>query len=318
MTQVGLFRKSRRLAMNPRNIILAFVSAAVALLAACGELRSPTADSIAARCLPERLPSLGLVRAGDIVSYAGDSLFNYIDGAAEMYHKYDFQEVHVAKYAKDGTDATVDLYRFEGPDMAYGMYTMLRPAQPDSVRLGTEGFAYGPVLVFTKGAYLVNVEAYDQEVFTRALLEELAAAVEKQLPRAQGRPAEFQMFPEEGRLANTDKIYADSFLGRGFLTGVYTVDYEMDGEPVTLFLMRDEDGEKLRQWADAAAAPEADVASSGPLPYEDAKGRLLADSYYGLIAAGPAAGWLAGVVGYHPAHLPMLTAWLETLEHILP
>jgi hypothetical protein len=148
--------------MQARSVFSALCAAGLLSITACGGSQAPSGADAINQCLPEDLASLGLIREGEILHFAGDSLFNYINGAAEMYHKYDFEEVHVGKYGKHGGEVTVDIYRFASPDMAFGMYATLRPDDPDTVDLGVEGFTYGPVVVYTRGAYMVNVQTYDE------------------------------------------------------------------------------------------------------------------------------------------------------------
>jgi hypothetical protein len=253
------------------------------------------------------------VRDGDILHFAGDSLFNYINGAAEMYHKYDFVEVHVAKYRRGGGEITVDIYRFAADDLAFGMYSTLRPDEPDAVELGAEGFTFGPVLIFAKDPYMVNVQTYDDAVFRASDIQELAAAVDENLPGSTRIPATFGLFPEEGRVPQSEKVVAEAFLGRGFLTEVYTVDYYSEDDKTTFFMAADERGEKLKRWLEVAPPeqPGADVPSG--LLYDEGMAAVLEESYYGHIIAGVAGGRLTGIVGYTPSHEQALRKWLDSL-----
>jgi hypothetical protein len=72
--------------------------------------------------------------------FVGDSLWEYINGGAELYHTYEFVDVATAYYLQDSTEIVVDIYRFATPDDAYGMYTQLRPGGPGTMNYGIEGF----------------------------------------------------------------------------------------------------------------------------------------------------------------------------------
>ena len=306
--------------MMARTAFRLFCAIVLAFVLACGGSEPPSRPGSVQECLPQDYSSLGLVRDGEIMRFAGDTLFDYIDGAAEMYYKYGFQEVHTARYSKEDGEVTVDIYRFAEGDMAFGMYTTLRPESPDTVAMGAEGFAWGPILVFAKPPYMVNLQTYHEDVFTPAEMEALAAAVDKRLPGSSRKPAIFELFPEAGRAAYTEKIFADSFLGRAFLTNVYTVDYSLEGSDFTLFLSPDGDGDKFKAWSEAAASDAAgersQTARTTPLsglPFEEGRAALLKEDYYGRIAAGIRHGWLAGIVGFEDGHSDILAGWLETL-----
>lgn len=299
--------------MRARGLFPAICATGVLLILSCGGSQTPSGASTIEKCLPAKLPELGLVRDGEILNFAGDSLFDYIDGAAEMYHKYDFVEVHVGKYRKDGGQVTVDIYRFAADDLAFGMYSTLRPDEPDAVALGAEGFTFGPVLVFAKPPYMVNVQTYDEAVFASSDIEALAAAVNENLPGSQKKPETFDLFPDAGRIPHSEKIVAEAFLGRGFLTDVYTVNYSLEGGEAALFLAHDEGAEKFGRWSDVAAHEEGDTGLPPGLPYDEGMAALLKERYYGGVIAGIVSGRLAGIVGYMPAHEPMLRQWLESL-----
>lgn len=296
--------------MRARTLISVFCMTGLVFVLACGGARESTGTPRIEDCLPGQLPALELVRDGEILHFAGDSLFNYINGAAEMYHKYDFEEVHAAKYIKDGGEITVDIYTFASPDRAFGMYTTLRPDAPDTVGLGVEGFAYGPVLIYAKGPYMVSVQTYDEALFAPADIKALAAAVEKNLAGTTHLPPVFELFPRAARIPHSEKIYAESYLGHGFLTDVYAVDYSHEAGDMTLFLIEEDAGHKLSQWEEARRE---NMTQAPALPYDDGSGAIFSERYYGDVAAGAKGGRLAGAVGYREGHERALGEWLMTL-----
>jgi hypothetical protein len=302
--------------MQTRGQLAAACALGLLFILSCGGGQAPPGTVATERYLPAEFPELGLVRDGEILHFAGDSLFNYIDGAAEMYHKYGFVEVHVGKYKRDGGEITVDVYRFAGPDLAFGMYSTLRPEDPDAVALGAEGFAFGPVLVFASDPYMVNVQTYDEDLFAPFEVEALAAAVAENLPGKCSLPLTFDLFPDSGRIPHSERMSAESFLGRRFLTNVYTADYSIEsggGGKATLFLARDEDGSKLSQWLEAAPPEGAGPGLPPDLPYDEGTAALLNERYYGRILVGLVGGRLAGIVGYEPGHEGALREWLRSL-----
>jgi hypothetical protein len=309
--------------MQTRTILSAICAAVLLFIPACGGSPAPPGQEAIEMCLPERLPSLGLARDGEILHFAGDSLFNYINGAAEMYHKYGFEEVHVCRYLKEGGEVTVDIYRFGGPDRAFGMYTTLRPDDPDTVAVGVEGFIYGPILVYAKGPYMVNVQTYDDAVFGPADMKAVAGAVGKDLPGTRNLPGAtklpdtFGLFPDALRVPHSEKIFAESYLGRGFLTDVYTVDYSLEAGKATLFVTQDTSGAKLDMWMEAvgpsAPSTEAITMPHDHMPYDQGRAAFLWERYYGNVVAGNKGGRLAGMVGYQDGHEKALREWLETL-----
>ena len=267
------------------------------------------------RLLPVNIGATGWARDPELQRFGGDSLFDYIDGAAEAYHKYHFVEVHVAQYRKGGSEIVADLYAFADADRAYGMYTTLRPDDPDTVAVGIEGFLLWTNLIFVKGSYIVNLATYDDSESVVAALSQIASAIGGGLPGTTEKPALFALFPRRGRLAHTERIFAESYLGLGFLTDVYTVDFARGDETFTLFLLEDPSGDKLNRWWESAAKTgmKADAADLFGLPFDGRKALSVLDSYHGRIIAGPKSGHLVGAVGYRSEDRDFLVDWLNTL-----
>jgi hypothetical protein len=282
-------------------------------LAACGGSQKAGKLAHATETLPATLGPQGWVRQGDVQKFVGDSLFQYIDGAAEMYHKYGFIEVGVAEYRKGENAITVDLYRFADSDRAFGMYTTLRPDEPDTVMLGVEAFTLGTNIVFVKGQYLANVYTYDESEEMTSAVRSVAAHVAKRVPGSTDKPAMYDLFPPDGRLPFTEKLYAEAFLGQAFLTDVYTVGYLRRGSTFTLFLAEDPSGSKLEQWKNAVEMEYDPDMGYQHLPYDKSNYLLTTDPYRGSILAGVQQGKIVGIVGHRPEDLDILVAWLASL-----
>jgi hypothetical protein len=298
-----------------RSAVLALITIALGLaVAACGTAGKMPLKATPTEILPERIYGTGWGRTATLERFAGDSLFEYIDGAAEMYHKYDFVEVTVARYLKDEATITADVYFFEGPDKAFGMYTTLRPDEPDTVSLGAEGFSFGPNLVFVKGSHLVNVYTYDDFEGAVPAVRSVATALEGGLPGTSVKPAMFSRFPERGRVPFTEKIFAEGFLGHGFLTDVYTVDCAAGDERVRLFITPDPGGAKFGRLLETADVKPDTMPGWKDEVFEQTESLQFIHDYHGEVVAGWQAGKMAGVVGFVPAYRPAFVGWVRSLE----
>ncbi len=283
-------------------------------VAACSPAGKPSLKPTPGDIVPEQIGRTGWLRAAELEHFAGDSLFKYINGAAEMYHKYDFVGVTVAKYVRDDNTITADLYFFEGPDQAFGMYTTLRPDEPDTASLGVESFSFGFNLVFVKGSHLVNVYTYDDFEGAIPAVRSVATVLERWLPGTSEKPRMFGLFPERGRVAFTEKIFAEGFLGRGFLTEVHTVEYAVGDERLRLFIAPDPAGKKFGRWLDVAdVKPDAMPGWKGEV-FGANKSLRIVDDYHGEIVVGWRSGKLVGIVGYTPAYRGAFVNWAKSFE----
>lgn len=288
---------------------------------AAGSQAIETADSDVSQAegpqaglLPESVGSTGAddwIRKPDVSVFEGESLFEYINGAAEMYHKYDFVDLHAAEYERGEALMTADIYRFATEDVAFGMYTTLRPDEPDTVMLGVEGFAFDTNWIYVKGAYLANVYTYDAVGMedVRAVAEAIAGGLEG----TTAKPAAFDAFPQQDRVAYSDKIYAVAFLSQDALSDVYAIDFERDDHRFTLFMSDDPGSAKLEAWRAGVEEEHDPDVGYQHLPYDGGRYLHTSDSYRGEIIAGPIRGNLVGAVGYHPEDMQILLAWLHAL-----
>lgn len=300
--------------MKHRSVLVLMTAALGLAVAACGPAGKAPLKATHGDIMPEKISGTGWLRAAEMEHFAGDSLFEYINGAAEMYHKYNFVEVTVARYLKDEATITADLYLFEGPDKAFGMYTTLRPDEPDTVSLGAEGFRFGPNLVFVKGSHLVNVYTYDDFEGAVSAVRSVATALERGLPGTSVKPAMFSRFPERGRVPFTEKIFAEGFLGHGFLTGVYTVDCAVGDERVRLFITPDPGGAKFGRLLETADVKPDTMPGWKDEVFEQAESLQFIHDYHGEVVAGLQAGKLVGVVGFVPAYRLAFVGWVRSLE----
>ena len=242
------------------------------------------------------------------------TLWEYINGGAELYHNYGFVEVATADYSKDSAEIVADVYRFSSGVNAYGLYSMLRPEEADVIMLGTEGYLSPSSIQFVRGPYLIRVVAYDDSDETNLALVNLAYALNKLFVVPQTPPEAFSLFPDSGRVPNTDKYWARSFLGQAFLTSVFSRDYMLDSTYVTLFVSENEADSKALAWSKLAGELQKLQPAPEGLTYDGDSGFLTEDGYYGRIVVGTLGGRLVGMAGYQDHCKPFVQQWLSGLK----
>jgi len=285
-----------------------------AVFASCGGRKESTPGSGITAYLPEQLGKSGIARIDEVQLFVGDSLYEYINGGAEMYYQYNFVEMATTHYRQGGSELVADIYRFADPNDAFGMFSALRPDQPETVPFGVAGFTAGPTVIFVKGEFMVNLVGYDQSPATVSAVHAAAEVLEKVLPGTADWPTTFLLFPEEGRIASTQRIYAESYLGQVSLSDTYTSDCLSGSDTLTLFLTDDESGAKFALWSEQAGTAKISFPGWPDCPFDDGNYLAVDNSYYGLIVAGVKGGKLLGIVGYDEKHRQMLTAWVNSLS----
>ena len=145
-----------------RKMLLFSISIALLLLAACSSQDSEVDKITTADFLPVAIEETGVTRSSEVRIFADTLLWEYINGGAELYHQYGFAEVATADYRRGQTEIVADVFRFETPEGAYGLYTAMRPDHPAVVPFGIEGFKSGSSMDYIKGSFLVRLTGYDE------------------------------------------------------------------------------------------------------------------------------------------------------------
>lgn len=173
-----------------------------------------------------------------------DTLYEYIDGAAESYLAYDFRELLVAQYQKAGSDAslTLEIYDMGLPKNAFGIFGAERYPDNRTVAVGVQGYIEDEVLNFFGGRIYVKLLCFGAGAETEAVLERFARAVAANAGDEEGFPPLLAVFPRDGLIANSEKYILRNFMGYEFLHGGYLADYEKDGKKYSCFLIEG-DGE---------------------------------------------------------------------------
>ena len=267
------------------------------------------------------LPAEGAVadwsRDGPPQEFAGEDLYAYIDGGAEIYQEYGFRRVIVQDYKnQSGKSVSLEIFEMTSPEAAYGIFTFKRSGQGKAVRLGSEGELADYYLNFWKGCCLVTLTGFDPGPATLAGLQAVAAAVEAKIADTADPPGLIRALPAPGLRTGSVK-YIKGILGLNNVYPFYTArglgfqaavkgDYE-DGSALIVLDYGREDAraqawKELRAELDASQKFKRSAADSPPV-FEDPKGRFVAFAESGrllcaAIAPSPAAAQaLAGRAG---------------------
>ncbi len=289
------------------------LSAAIIIVSGCGDSKKTGDMENLSAFFPEQFQETSLVRSSEVRTFKGQSLYEYINGGAEIYHLYDFIDVATASYKTGDKEIILDIYRFETDDNAYGLYTSIKPLGPGNIQLGTEGFSTENSVDFIKGKYVVRVVGFDESDGTKNAVKNLAEKVNELLPGSTEKPPMFALFPLENMVPGSERLLAESFLGQVFLNDVYALDYEIQDNELTLFITEDPGGEKFIKWTETEKSKKDNV-DPGDLPFDQGKSLLITSDYYGKIIAGLVGGKLIGMVGYKENHREFLSRWLESLS----
>ena len=243
---------NRRHGTRGRLFVAAAILLPALLLPAASAFAGEHVESPPPRGAAALLPGLdGWAKDGDAQVFTPETLFEYIDGAADAYLAYEFEELAALSYnGENKRSITVEIYRHSDLRNAFGIYTQERPQQGDFVPVGTEGYYDTGILNFFHGPYYVKVMGFRLEGEDRTVLTAVAKDIAARIGGPPAFPGLLACFPAEGRVAHSERYFARDVLGHGFLHSAYAADYERNGLVLRLYLFEGKDDADARKMLD--------------------------------------------------------------------
>jgi hypothetical protein len=148
--------------------------------------------------LRELLPdeSLGWTAQGEVEFYDRESIFDYMNGAGEVYRMYAYREMVVQRMAKEGQpEITVELFDMSSSEDAYGIFSHSRFSEDTSPG---QGATYQPgLLCFWKSRYFVCITAMRETPETMKLVYDIAGKIDQLIPSTGPKPQILECVPRD-------------------------------------------------------------------------------------------------------------------------
>jgi hypothetical protein len=216
------------------------------------------------------LPTLeGMESKESPKTYFPENLFEYINGAAEIYLSYDFKELIVAEYKKsDASDSVaVEIYDMGNHKNSFGIYSAERYPDNEFMSIGTQGYMEEGALNFLIGRYYIKLLCFDCGERSGQWLQTFCDEIVNRVKDKGGFPVFLDVFPKEGLIPNTEKFILRNFMGYKFLHDGYLVSYELDELSFDCFLIEgknlEEAKDMLKKYLDAKGSASVQKISSG-------------------------------------------------------
>ena len=172
--------------------------------------------------------------------FGRENLWEYINGAAEMFLTYRFRELIVADFEQGEGAITVSVYDMGLALDAFGIFETEKPAAAEVLAdIGSAAVLQAPYQgLLIKDRFYVKIEAGGGDVPAEAFrgaLQDVAAG----LPGDSSLPPELAALPDDGRVPGSVAFSGINFLGFEDLRGCLSADYEdADGAAYRLFVMK--------------------------------------------------------------------------------
>ena len=176
-----------------------------------------------------------------VTLYNSDTLFDHINGEAELYFPYGFDMLATVTYLnKKNPDVwvVVDVYRMGSVLDAFGIYSNYRKADAAEAVIGAEGFVSSSQLMFYQGRYFVRIQVTGTTSLEQELLLACGRTVSRNLPPNTGRPGELEVLVGiPGMVTKSDRYLGQSLLGYAFFRRGMIADAMLGGERVQVFVV---------------------------------------------------------------------------------
>jgi len=272
-------------------MITMFLSALSAIVALQAQTAPPKATPAKTRSTaPVQLASLlnaplpGKAAAqGSAQTYNPDTLYQYIDGGADLYLLYDFKALLHQDFRSGPTDLTVDIYEMSKPEDAFGIYASERSPGYKFVVFGAEGYRDKGILNFVQDRYYVKLSSSGASA--DPLLDQFAHLLSGRIGGVRSLPSLLGKLPRESRVLHSEQYVKKDPLGHAFLAPSYIVSYGQGKQQSKLVISVASDAQStkaraeqlnkhFKQSGESVAAPE--LGEGGIRAKNSFEGRVIA------------------------------------------
>ena len=184
-----------------------------------------------------------------VTLYTVDTLFDHINGEAELYFPYGFDVLASATYMNKGNPewwVVADVYRMASLLDAFGIYSNYRKMDAVSVAIGAEGFISSSQLMFYQDRYFVRLQATGTTSLEPEVFLACGRAVSQNLPPRDSRPGELEVLRIPGVVSKSERYLAQSLLGYAFFRRGIIADAMLEGERVQVFVVYEDSPDRAR------------------------------------------------------------------------
>ncbi len=147
------------------------------------------------QALPQELN--GWTAGAEDQIFGRDTIFDYMDGAGEIYLAFDFQFLFVREYAKpDAPSIIAEIYQMGSSEDAFGVFT--QDMDGEAADVGQEAIYGAGLLRFWKDTVFVRILADKETPEAKAVIMKMGDSIARAIPKEGKRPELLTALPTEG------------------------------------------------------------------------------------------------------------------------
>ncbi len=215
--------------------------------------------------------------------YKPDSLYQYIDGGADVYLLYDFQLLLHQELKNGAAELTADIYEMRTPEDAFGIYSAERSSSYKFVAIGIEGYRSKGLLNFVQDRFYVKLTGSGANA--DLALDQLASTVSQRIGGIRMLPALLRRLPQVGLVPHSQQYIRKDPLGHGFLAPAYVASYGSAKEQSKILISVANDAATAKLRIDQLSTQFKKNGESTPAPELGQNGIRAKNSFEGRIIA---------------------------------
>ncbi len=275
----------------------------------------PTVQFTADLQFPTNLEESGIKQLSPAENILASDSNKHLGQIISKYRWFNFVGLSKAKYEINLIPVSAEILQFASENDSYGFFSSLRSPSVQMNELGGESFTVGNSTYIYIGEYtiILSVETETENSFETVNL--LGNAIVEKTGLNKIIPNHFLMFPYNYKIIPTTKYYPYNFMNINGFNQIFTTDYVIESDTLTLFYTIDKSGDKYINFKEYASQIGQVVSNPNGFKYEDDFSFAYEDSTRGIIVAGLINGRLAGIINYRPKSMGKFAPlWINGLK----
>lgn len=180
-----------------------------------------------------------------------ESLWEYINGAADYYLNFGFEELEVCEYSvSENKYIKVEVYKHKNPVNAFGIYAYERSPETNYIDIGNEAYLEHSSLNLYTASYYVKIFSHQKDDFTIATIKRLAEEVSKRLEPNPSLPELLTLLPVENKIEKTDIYFPTNYMAYSFLNNVLEAKYKAETKKYKVFIIKNDNEQSSKETID--------------------------------------------------------------------
>lgn len=138
----------------------------------------------------------GWYQSDELILHTPETLYDYINGGAELYISYGMKEAFSQLYMHQDHEIRVEIFDMGSSKNAFGVFSHTRTVDENEYGQGSQYFT--GALMFWKGKYFISIVSNDENELIKQTIHKMALALDEKIQETGPLPEIIRLLPEHG------------------------------------------------------------------------------------------------------------------------